>query len=249
MSYFKIIKLNATPSTNDYLKIRHRSNVASDGELVWALDQTKGRGQRENSWESDEKNSLTFSIYKRFEEFSGNDPFLISVVVSLALVYALEQLKIPNIKVKWPNDILSVNKKIGGVLIENIFSSGKISASVIGVGLNLNQETFSKLPHATSLKKAVGIHWHSQEVLNHLIPFLETALLKTDFKNSRVLLEEYQNSLWRFDQLSCFDSNSKVFKGLLKKVEADGSILLKTAEKEKHVTFPNVRMRYDTNCL
>jgi len=100
MSYFKIIKLDATTSTNDYLKTKHRSNNVNDGDLVWALRQTKGRGQRENVWESEEKNSLTFSVYKRFETISLDFPFLISIVTSLALVRALEQLNIPDLKIR-----------------------------------------------------------------------------------------------------------------------------------------------------
>jgi len=249
MSYFKIIKLDATPSTNDYLKTKHRSNKINDGDLVWALRQTKGRGQRENVWESDEKSSLTFSVYKRFEMISLGSPFLISVVISLTLVRALEQLNIPDLKIKWPNDILSVNKKIGGILIENFFTGEKLKASVIGIGLNLNQESFSHLPHASSLKKSGGDHWDSQEVLEHLIPFLESALFLTDFKSRRELMEAYHNSLWRFGELSCFISKNKVFKGLIKKVEADGSILLKTENEEKTFTFQNVKMQYDITCL
>ena len=70
MSYFNIIKLNATPSTNDFLKERHQKGLCKECDLVWAKDQTSGRGQRDRTWVSSFENSLTFSIYKTYEHFS-----------------------------------------------------------------------------------------------------------------------------------------------------------------------------------
>ena len=89
--------------------------------------------------------------------------------------------------IKWPNDILSENKKIGGILIENFFNKSKIKASVIGVGLNLNQEKFEKLPKATSLKIITGEKWASKIILNALIPPLEEYLFMFDFQDSSIL--------------------------------------------------------------
>ena len=139
MSYFRIIKLNAIPSTNDYLKKRYKSGKVFDGELVWTENQTSGRGQRNKKWISEPFTCLTFSIYKQFNHLLIN-PFKLNAVVCLAIINALEKLSIPELLIKWPNDILSENKKIGGVLIENFFYKSKIKASIIGVGLNLNQD-------------------------------------------------------------------------------------------------------------
>ena len=70
----------------------------------------------------------------------------------MGIIYALKKLSIPELLIKWPNDILSENKKIGGYINRKFFYKSKIKASIIGVGLNLNQEKFEKLPKATSLK-------------------------------------------------------------------------------------------------
>ena len=125
MSNFKIIKLNAISSTNDYLKDKYRSKQLFDGDLVFTSNQTSGRGQRENIWQSETGGSLTFSIFRQFKNESPYSLFLISAVISLAVVSALEKFQIPQTSIKWPNDILSANKKIGGVLIENIIKGKK----------------------------------------------------------------------------------------------------------------------------
>ena len=121
--------------------------------MVWTINQTSGRGQRQNKWYSDFKDSLTFSIFRQFKDIEISNPFLISLIVSLGIYKALTELRIPNLNIKWPNDILSENKKIGGILIENFFTKGKLIASVIGVGLNLNQLSFQNIPNAKKKKR------------------------------------------------------------------------------------------------
>ena len=132
MSFFNIIKLDAISSTNDYLKVMRKSKKAKDMDLVWAINQTSGRGQRENKWFSESHKSLTISIYKNFKDSSIFYPFLISVIISISIVKCLEKLKVPNVLIKWPNDILSCNKKIGGLLIENFFQMGNWLIRLLG---------------------------------------------------------------------------------------------------------------------
>ena len=113
------------------------------------------------------QNSNSLISIKNPPQFNGLliKPFKLNAVVCLGIIYALKKLSIPGLSIKWPNDILSENKKIGGILIENFFNKSKIKASVIGVGLNLNQEKFEKLPKATSLKIITGEKWASKIIL------------------------------------------------------------------------------------
>ena len=156
MSYFKIIKLDATPSTNNYLKYKYKKRDAKDGDLVWSKNQTSGRGQRENTWFSKPEESLTFSVFRQYKDKNTLNPFILSILVSLGIHEALSTIHLPNLKIKWPNDILSCNKKVGGILIENFFNKGELIASVIGIGLNLNQLSFNNLPNATSFRLVSG---------------------------------------------------------------------------------------------
>ena len=229
MSNFKLIKLNATTSTNDYLKKRYKSGKVLDGDLVWTENQTSGRGQLNKKWISEPFKSLTFSVYKQFNGLL-NKPFKFNAVVCLGIIYALKKLSIPGLSIKWPNDILSENKKIGGILIENFFNRGKIKASVIGVGLNLNQEKFEKLPKATSLKIITGKKWSSKIILDALVPILEEYLFMFDFQDSSIL-DQYQKILWKRNKTVLFDMDGKLHKGKLKGVDESGMIILQDQEK------------------
>ena len=229
MSNFRIIKLNAITSTNDYLKKRYKSGKVLDGDLVWTENQTSGRGQHNKKWISEPFKSLTFSVYKQFNGLLIK-PFKFNAVVRLGIIYALKKLNIPGLSIKWPNDILSENKKIGGILIENFFNKSKIKASVIGVGLNLNQEKFEKLPKATSLKIITGEKWASNIILNALIPLLEEYLFMFDFQDSSIL-DQYQKILWRRNKTVIFDMDGKLHKGKLKGVDESGMIILQNQEK------------------
>lgn len=229
MSNFKIIKLNATTSTNDYLKKRYKSGKVLDGDLVWTENQTSGRGQLNKKWISEPFKSLTFSVYKQFNGLLIK-PFKFNAVVCLGIIYALKKLSIPGLSIKWPNDILSENKKIGGILIENFFNKSKIKASIIGVGLNLNQEKFEKLPKATSLKIITGEKWASNIILNALIPLLEEYLFMFDFQDSSIL-DQYQKILWKRNKTVLFDMDGKLHKGKLKGVDESGMIILQDQEK------------------
>ena len=229
MSYFKIIKLNAIPSTNDYLKKRYKSGNVFDGELVWTENQTSGRGQRNKKWISEPFTSLTFSIYKQFDHLLIN-PFKLNAIVCLAIINALEKLSIPELSIKWPNDILSENKKIGGILIENYFNKSKINASIIGVGINLNQEKFENLPKATSLKIITGKKWVSKIILDILVPLLEEYLFMFDFHDSSIL-DQYQKKLWRINKTVFFNRDGKLHKGKFRGVDESGMIIFQDKGK------------------
>lgn len=224
MSYFKIIKLNAIPSTNDYLKKRYKSGKTFDGDLIWTKNQTSGRGQRNNKWISEPNKGLTFSIYKQFNDLLFN-PFRLNAIICLAIINALEKLNIPELSIKWPNDILSENKKIGGILIENFFKKSKIDASIIGVGINLNQEKFQKLPKATSLKIVTGQEWSSQIILDTILPSLEEFLFIFDLKDPSVF-DQYQKILWKRNKTVLYRMNGKLHKGKLKGVDEFGMVIL-----------------------
>ena len=229
MSNFKIIKLNATTSTNDYLKKRYKSGKVLDGDLVWTENQTSGRGQLNKKWISEPFKSLTFSVYKQFNGLLIK-PFKFNAVVCLGIIYALKKLSIPGLSIKWPNDILSENKKIGGILIENFFNRSRIKASVIGIGLNLNQEKFEKLPKATSLKIITGKKWSSKIILDALVPLLEEYLFMFDFQDSSIL-DQYQKKLWRRNKTVMFKMDGKLHKGKLKGVDESGMIILQEQGK------------------
>ncbi len=245
MSFFNIIKLDAISSTNDYLKVMRRSKKTKDMDLVWAIKQTSGRGQRENKWFSESHNSLTISIYKNFKDSSIFYPFLISVIISISIVKCLEKLNVPNVFIKWPNDILSCNKKIGGVLIENFFSNGKLVDSIIGIGLNINQESFKNLHNASSLKIETGENWDIQYILENLLVYINKGFKDLEDIDEKKLIDLYQIKLWKFKKKAVFYSKNSNFEAKIFKVNLNGELVLKIKGKEMTCDNREIKMLYD----
>ena len=232
MSYFKIIKLNAIPSTNNFLKERYEKGDCVDGELVWAKEQTKGRGQRERKWISSAENSLTFSVYRSYTNFDSRNTFMVSAAVAIGIINALKVIGIPDLKIKWPNDILSCNKKVAGILIENIFKKSQLKASIIGVGLNVNQLSFVDLPYAGSLASVTGKEWILEEIFNSLKEALESTLFSINTISKEHWIEEYSNLLWKKDEVALFERNGTSFKAISRGLSPEGFLLLENMEGE-----------------
>ena len=165
-----IIKLDAIDSTNNYLRELSALESLLDYTVVVAEKQTQGRGQMGAVWDSEPSKNLTFSVFKNISGLNLEASYSISMITALAILKSLQDLAIPKLSIKWPNDILSEDKKVCGVLIENIVKHNAITASIIGIGLNVNQENFPvNIPNATSIKKIIKKETDIDTLLHKLI--------------------------------------------------------------------------------
>ncbi len=167
-----IIVKNEIESTNNYAK-QMVSDKPGEGTVVLAQFQYGGRGQQGNYWESEAGKNLLFSVilYPRF--LDAGSQFYLSKIVSLALVDLLQE-ETDDVKIKWPNDIYVGNRKIAGILIENSVKGAVLDFSVVGIGLNLNQERFfSDAPNPVSLKQLSTKTYEVREQLDKLLRLLE----------------------------------------------------------------------------
>ena len=223
----QIIKLNATDSTNLYLKDLMNIKSLEDYTVVVAEKQTLGRGQMGTRWESKPYKNLTFSILRKIDSEKVANPFLLNICVSLAVYTLLNKLHLPDLKVKWPNDILSGNFKICGILIENILSGNRMVASVIGIGLNVNQITFNNLPKVSSLKLLTGKTFNLDQLLGEFQSVLKHTFLELDEKGAVVMQEKYENVLFRKDKPSTFkDNDGNLFMGFIQGVSNEGRLVV-----------------------
>ena len=154
-----------------------------------------------------------------------DNTFFLSIVASLAVVKTLKGFNIPRLKIKWPNDILSENKKICGILIENVMSNNQLKGTIIGIGLNVNQKDFNNLPQASSLLLISGRVFNLDELLEGIIANLKHyfSFLKNGKHDS--LLSKYENNLFRKNKPSTFkDENGELFTGLIKGISDSGCL-------------------------
>ncbi|MDO5977925.1 biotin--[acetyl-CoA-carboxylase] ligase [Flavivirga spongiicola] len=220
-----IVKLNAIDSTNSYLRKLSAEETVDDYTTVIAKKQTQGRGQMGTVWSSQASKNLTFSVFKDVSQLHLEHPFYISIITSLALLKTLQFFSISRLSVKWPNDILSEDKKICGILIENVIKQNKINASVIGIGLNVNQTKFENLPKASSLKMISGKIFDLDEIVHVILKNLKYYFLLLKKGQYDVLKEDYEAYLFRKNKPSTFkDKEGTVFSGFIEGISESGNL-------------------------
>ena len=219
-----IIKLDAIDSTNDYLKRLSKESVLENYTIVMANEQTKGKGQMGAKWVSEKGKNLTMSILVKDVPLRNENIFDLNIVVAVSVLNVLKNIQIPNITIKWPNDILSDSKKVAGILIENSLKPDSTFNAIVGIGLNLNQTNFENLPQATSLNCITGQIYDLEEIAIQLKKSLEEKLQILS-KSSLMLWDEYHKSLYKLNYPSAFeDKMGNRFMGVIKKVTRDGKL-------------------------
>ena len=197
----------------------------ADDTIVVANYQTQGRGQMGTSWVSTDSKNLMFSVFKEVSFLPAEQSFYISIATSLAIIKALEQFLIPKLRVKWPNDILSENKKICGVLIENVIKQSHLKATIIGIGLNVNQTDFNNLPKASSLHLLTGKVFDLDEVLRVILENLTFYFNLLKEEKYQELKDTYESLLFRKDKPSTFkNAEGSLFSGFIKSISNSGNL-------------------------
>lgn len=244
----KIIKLNAIDSTNSFLKDMLSKMPVEDFTVVVAKNQTNGRGQMNSEWVVEKDKSLTFSVFKGFFDFSIEDYKYLNYGISLSVFEVLTTYKLPNLAVKWPNDIMSGSKKIAGILIENSLKGNKISSSIIGIGINVNQEKFSeKAPNATSIKNSLGVEVDLDVLLDKLLDVLIKNLTLLEKKEYQTLEKRYLEVLYKKNVPTMFKNNQNIlFMGKIIGVSKNGNLQIELEDETiqefglKEVSFANL---------
>lgn len=220
----KLIKLDAIDSTNDFLKALSSQDEQENFTMVTAENQTKGKGQMGERWSSEAGKNLIMSVLVKDFLFDNEKVFDLSIVVSLSVIEVLKSLNIPNICVKWPNDIMSYNKKLGGILIENTIKSDGRIVSVVGIGLNVNQTNYTDLPNASSLAVISGETFDKNELA---VLIVEKIKEKIDLWQNSVqsFWTDYFDSLFKKGVPMPFRNlNNENFMGIIQGVSPIGKL-------------------------
>lgn len=193
-----VVRIESTSSTNSWMAERARDFQADT--LVYAMEQTAGRGQRGNSWEAEPGMNLTASALLHTVGIEAAQQFIISEAVALAVVDILSHHGI-RAKVKWPNDVYAGDRKICGILIEHSLLGKEICHSIAGVGINVNQRKFlSDAPNPVSIWQLTGEETGVEETARRFASILESRIAGISTPEGREATHrEYLSSLWRGD--------------------------------------------------
>ncbi|MFL2610594.1 MAG: biotin--[acetyl-CoA-carboxylase] ligase [Flavobacteriaceae bacterium] len=222
----KLIKLDAIDSTNIYVKELIAKGDIKNYTAVISKYQTNGRGRNNSIWQDEPSKNLNFTLYKEFNSFKIENKFLLNIISSISVFKLLKKYNLKNLSVKWPNDIMTGNKKISGILIENNIRGKLINYSVIGIGINVNQLNFKNLPKATSLHIETGVT-NSPELMAEELQQILKLNFELMLENPDELLNDYNKFLFEKDKTANFLINGKIFLGKLTKVNKLGEILIR----------------------
>ena len=221
-----IYHIDITSSTNDLAREPQYHHM----DVIWAEHQTSGRGQRGHSWHSTEGKNITFSVVLTPSFLPIIEQFRLSEIVALALVDTLAHYGI-ECRIKWTNDIYAKDNKIAGVLIEHSLSGESIARTIVGIGLNINQETFySDAPNPVSLKQILGVEVKLQEVLMKVVHGIIGGYrqLETNFDVTlQAISTLYRKHLYRREGLFPYRDAQGEFMAEYQDVELDGHLILK----------------------
>ncbi|UJP65020.1 biotin--[acetyl-CoA-carboxylase] ligase [Mongoliitalea daihaiensis] len=220
----EIIYLTECHSTNDFAQQLLKNNEAGEGVIVFTDKQTKGKGQRGNRWWSEPGMNLTFSLVLEPKFLKAGQQFDLNIVICLSILELLQAFD-PEFVVKWPNDVLHKKYgKIAGVLIENTLQSQWIESSVVGIGLNVNQN-MNAFPGALSLCRLTQKTHDIWEVMEKLVQRIEWNYIRLKRGEIRMLKNSYLKNLLNYQQRQLF-SDGDVFEGVITGVTEDGKLLV-----------------------
>ena len=237
-----LIKLDAINSTNEYLKDNIQKNHSKETQVAYTFNQTKGKGQRGKVWASEPDKNIALSVIFYPKNINVKDQFVLSMQFSLFILNTLKSLDIPNLKIKWPNDIMSGNSKICGILNETKVKGSFIESFIIGFGININQVNFYDLPNASSLKLIKNIDYDLQGIVSLIFQnlkkhdYLTNALKEFSDNEFQKLNHQYHLNLYKKGEFVQFINNEKEFfcakilevnkKGVIKVQKEDKTIMV-----------------------
>ena len=238
----QLLWLPACASTNSEAQALIVQNRASDGCTVITDFQTAGRGQRGNQWEGAAAENLMLSVVWQPTFLAAAEQFQLSQAVALGVHDWASALlgNDPKLKLKWPNDLYYGDQKLGGILIENTLSGPKIQYSIIGIGLNINQQRFA-VPTATSISQLTGRAYVRETLAARLLECLEGRYLQLRAGQVGRLRQAYLQVLYRFQESHFYMMDGKKTSGQIVGVEADGRLAVAVGNELRRFGMQEIR--------
>lgn len=238
----KFIQLDSVDSTNNYAAKLLSEGKLAHGTVILADKQTEGKGQRGNKWHVSTEKQFICSVFLETAFLSVERYWYLNLAVANAVRSSVSHYISEKTFIKWPNDILVNNRKLAGILIETTWNAGKIVGAVVGVGINIHEE--SGLERSGSLADFTD---HLPEPLEMAMLF--ASLLELQFERLRkgewnVVMEEYLGSLWMLYQQTEVEIQGALTNGMIKGINENGSLLFEIAGTTNAYDIKEITFRY-----
>ncbi len=220
-----IFHIEKTTSTNDDA----RREEFREGDIIWAEHQSAGRGQRGHTWTSPEGENLTFSLVLEPTFLPVSDQFMLLETIALALCDTFEEFDIET-RIKWTNDIYRLDRKLVGILIEHNYSGNRLSRTIAGIGINVNQEVFDPaLPNPVSMRQITRREYDREEVLNTFHRAMMKRYGQLRRGESEQIQRDYHRKMYRIGEFRPYRElpSGKVIRAAVQGVRPTGELILK----------------------
>lgn len=236
----KAFFLPSCHSTNEIASVLLTNQQPMNGTVIYTDYQSQGKGQRGNTWESEEGKNILISIILETKFVESSDFYNLTIITSLAIHDLLSEYLKREIKIKWPNDLIFGNNKIGGILIENYIKQNSIDWCIMGVGLNINQEKFEE-KNAVSLFNICGQKFDRDELINLLLQKVEGRYFQLQKGDVKSLRKDYIDNLYWKNEIHVFQSEGTFFNGRILDVEPAGKLRMELEKGERSFDFKEVK--------
>lgn len=232
------------PSTNTLAAELAQAGKAPEGTTVITHHQTAGRGQRGNTWESGKGLNLTFSVVLNPVFLKAGEQFLLNKTIALSIHDVVKKYTSEPVRIKWPNDIMIGDKKVCGILIENQLAGEKISRSIIGIGLNVNQKEFpTTLGSSLSLhsSQVIGMEGLFEELLQSIEwRYLEGRRQEPGARSR----EDYLGVLYRVGEKYKYIIGDSEVDGVIRGVDHNGKLIVEIEGQERTFDLKEIKYVY-----
>jgi BirA family biotin operon repressor/biotin-[acetyl-CoA-carboxylase] ligase len=219
-----LIELTETDSTNNYAMHLLSEGMADHGIAVRTDLQRKGKGQHGNHWVSEEGKNLLFSYVLHTAAFPISRQFMLNIAACVSVAdFLIHDLQMSNISIKWPNDIYADNRKMAGILIENVLRGSSWHHAVVGIGLNVNQDVFPDDVLASSVFLETRQHYLVKQILQDLLVHVNRNY-QLFIEDDDELLKRYNKLLYRREKEIEFSLGERILTGRITAVGRDGRI-------------------------
>jgi BirA family biotin operon repressor/biotin-[acetyl-CoA-carboxylase] ligase len=238
------IRLDSVDSTNKFAKELLSKTTPSEGTVIRTDKQFAGRGQFGSNWASGEGKNITLSVILYPKFLLAVQQFYLSMAVSLSVLEIIKSiLKDKEVKIKWPNDIYVNRKKIAGILIENTLNGIYLKESVIGIGINVNQEYFSsELPNASSIFLEMDQKIDLDQISLQLYISIERHYMELKSSKLLELMYNYQKNLFLKGQLGNYQliKSGEIIQGIIEGVDESGQLIMNIEEKVQKFSLKQI---------
>mgnify|MGYP003861427801 CR=1 FL=1 len=227
-----LLGFEALASTNGYAAELLTKSRPIEGTVISTFRQTAGRGQIGSHWESEPDKNIALSIILYPTFIIPLHQFYLNMAIAIAVRDVIAKYTKKRVKIKWPNDIYVETRKITGMLIQNTLAANTLHASIIGIGINVNQTTFSKnAPNATSLALETGHTFSLYDLVEDLCQQVEQRYLSLKNSNNNDTLRElYLSHLYRFHESSNYQkADGTRFTGTITGISESGKLIIENS--------------------